>query len=244
MKAIILAAGQGKRMLSSTKDLPKCLVPLNGSTVLERLIRQLLKFDITDISVVVGYHASLVISHIRENIGHEILFIENCGYQDDVNILSLSLAVKRNIAPCYVFEADCVFDDKCFELLLDPAYEDRSVWFSCGDFMEGQHGGILKGDENGRIVDIKIVDAYRAEYYEYKKMIGVMKIGPGEIDLYAKYLLEACQANTRQYYHMPWIEHIDELESYLCDMGHLKLASFNTVEDYSMIKEMFANEVD
>ena len=161
MKAIILAAGQSKRMLSSMKDLPKCLGPLNDSTILERLIRQLLKFDITDVSIVVGYHASLVISHVRENIGHEILFIENCRYKADVNILSLSLAVKRDIAPCYVFEADCVFDDKCFELLLDPAYEDRSVWFSCGDFTEGQHGGILKGDENGRIVDIKIVDAYK-----------------------------------------------------------------------------------
>ena len=244
MRAIILAAGQGKRMMSSMRELPKCLVPFNDSTVIERLIRQLLRFGITDITVVVGYSADMVISHLRNNIKDKIKFVDNSMYKEDVNILSLSLAIREDIAPCFIFEADCVFEDKCFEVFLDEDYADRSVWYSCGDFTKQMHGGILKSDDSGKIIDIQIVDKYNNEHCDHKKMIGVMKVGPKQIDLYAGYLLNACEVNTKQYYHMPWIEHMNELESYLCDMGHLKLASFNTAEDYCMIKEMFADETD
>ena len=54
MKAILLAAGTGKRLGNLTKDLPKALVDINGKSLLERQIIALRKNSINDILVVTG----------------------------------------------------------------------------------------------------------------------------------------------------------------------------------------------
>ncbi|MCK4752346.1 MAG: NTP transferase domain-containing protein [Planctomycetes bacterium] len=243
MRAIILAAGQGKRMLSLTKDLPKCLLPLGDSTILGRLISQLRKFDVNDISVVVGYKKEQVIEEIARLGSCGVTIIDNERYTEDINILSLSLALQKDSSPFYLFEADCIFEDKCFELIIDLDYRDKSAWYTIGDFTSDQSGGIIKTNEFNEVIDIKIVDAYKNEYKTYKKMIGALKIGENQIQLYADYLFKACNNSLRQYYHMPWIEHINEFESYLCDIGHLKAMSFNTVEDYYEARKIFSNEI-
>lgn len=55
MKAVILAAGEGKRLRPLTTDKPKCLVPLFGKPLLVQLIETLRGAGITDITVVAGY---------------------------------------------------------------------------------------------------------------------------------------------------------------------------------------------
>jgi L-glutamine-phosphate cytidylyltransferase len=54
-KAIIVAAGMGNRMNHFTQEKPKCLLEVNGKTILDRLISNLLHHGITDINIVVGY---------------------------------------------------------------------------------------------------------------------------------------------------------------------------------------------
>ena len=55
IKAIIVAAGMGNRMNHFTQEKPKCLLEVNGKTILDRLIFNLLHHGITDINIVVGY---------------------------------------------------------------------------------------------------------------------------------------------------------------------------------------------
>ena len=50
----------------------------------------------------------------------------------DTNILSLCLAIKNSISPFYLFEADCIFENKCFDLIFHPKFKDKSVWYSKG----------------------------------------------------------------------------------------------------------------
>ena len=47
MQAIILAAGMGKRLKELTKDNTKCMVKVNGVSLIERLLNQLDKKDLT-----------------------------------------------------------------------------------------------------------------------------------------------------------------------------------------------------
>ncbi len=60
MKAVILSAGQGKRLLPMTADRPKCLLPLLGRTVLEWQVRALASNGVQDILTVVGFGADKV----------------------------------------------------------------------------------------------------------------------------------------------------------------------------------------
>jgi choline kinase len=59
-RTIILSAGQGRRLLSLTENMPKCLLPVSGKPVIERQIDALLAAGIEEITVVTGFQSSLV----------------------------------------------------------------------------------------------------------------------------------------------------------------------------------------
>ena len=58
MNAIILAAGRGSRMKNLTSDKPKCLVQLNGKTLIQWQLDALNQAGISNIAVVTGYRHS------------------------------------------------------------------------------------------------------------------------------------------------------------------------------------------
>lgn len=66
MKGIILSAGQGRRLLPMTKDLPKCLLSIGGRTVLEWQLRMLASAGIHHVVVVVGFGAAEVERQLAE----------------------------------------------------------------------------------------------------------------------------------------------------------------------------------
>ena len=59
-KAIILAAGSGKRLKKYTKKKPKCLVKIDGKTILSRQIKILERNNIKNITIVGGYLSSFL----------------------------------------------------------------------------------------------------------------------------------------------------------------------------------------
>ena len=62
-KVIILAAGQGTRLLPYTKDLPKCMVEICGKPLIEFQIEVLRSCGIRDINLVVGYESQKLESY-------------------------------------------------------------------------------------------------------------------------------------------------------------------------------------
>lgn len=66
MKGIILSAGQGRRLLPLTTDLPKCLLRIGGRTVLEWQLRMLASAGIHHAVVVVGFGAAEVERQLAE----------------------------------------------------------------------------------------------------------------------------------------------------------------------------------
>ena len=55
MQAIILAAGMGKRLKELTKNNTKCMVKVNGVSLIERMLNQIDKQNLSRIVIVVGY---------------------------------------------------------------------------------------------------------------------------------------------------------------------------------------------
>ena len=72
MNVIILAAGQGKRLTTLTKNKPKCMVNLFGKTLLEWQISVFKKCGISDITIVTGYRHELIDFH-------GLTFFQNCS---------------------------------------------------------------------------------------------------------------------------------------------------------------------
>lgn len=65
MKALILAAGLGTRLMPLTADTPKALVSIYGVTLLEIAIRKLAREGFNDIIVNVHHHAGQVIDFLK-----------------------------------------------------------------------------------------------------------------------------------------------------------------------------------
>lgn len=55
MQAVILAAGMGKRLGELTKNNTKCMVKINGISLINRLLEQLSKLSLNKIIIVIGY---------------------------------------------------------------------------------------------------------------------------------------------------------------------------------------------
>ena len=66
MKAMILAAGFGKRMKEVTKKLPKSLISIGDKTLLERTIENLVNFGIKEIVINVSWLSELIMSQIGD----------------------------------------------------------------------------------------------------------------------------------------------------------------------------------
>lgn len=65
MQAVILAAGEGRRLRPLTHAMPKAMVPVANRPILEYIVRALEKNGIREIIVVVGYKKELVIRHLN-----------------------------------------------------------------------------------------------------------------------------------------------------------------------------------
>ena len=60
MKAIILAAGVGKRLWQVTQHRPKCLIEIGGQTLLHRYLTSLRSVGIHCADMVVGYKQEMI----------------------------------------------------------------------------------------------------------------------------------------------------------------------------------------
>lgn len=124
-KAVILSAGQGRRLLPLTENSPKCLLPISGKTIIEWQIDALLAAGIEEISVVTGFQTGLVEALLQQR------------YPDHKQIRTLFnpfFEVADNLASCWIARSvmDCDFlllnGDTVFDVsLLTQVLESESA---------------------------------------------------------------------------------------------------------------------
>ena len=122
MDAIILAAGQGKRLGSPFGQKPKTLIEINSKTLLERIIFGLSRIDANSIGIVTGFEAHQfknVIEKFSINISSRIKIIENEEYENLGSFYSLFLALQHfSTQGVWIFDSDIIFDEKLFSTIL------------------------------------------------------------------------------------------------------------------------------
>jgi len=119
-KAIILAAGKSKRLGPLTAAVPKCLLKLNGRTILQHQLESLARNGIEDITVVTGFCDEA----IREHCGSAVHYILNASYETTNSIYSLWLGLQGVDRGVIIMNADVVFHPDILSRLIASPYPD------------------------------------------------------------------------------------------------------------------------
>lgn len=120
MKAIVLAAGVGKRFGKRTKKLPKCLIPLGekGYTLLSRYLDAFRVCGIQDVIIVVGHESQKIRTECQQKgKGLKIKFVVNPAFKKG-SIYSLFKASKEMDDDCLVMDADVYFAPTALKKLI------------------------------------------------------------------------------------------------------------------------------
>ncbi|MGP1367665.1 MAG: aminotransferase class I/II-fold pyridoxal phosphate-dependent enzyme [Treponema sp.] len=198
MQAIILAAGMGKRLKSYTKDATKCMVKVNGKTLIEYTIEALAANKIERLVVVVGYKGVLLKDFIaskfnEENVnGMKIDYIENPVYDTTNNIYSLFLAGSEMAKDdTILLESDLIFKPEILSQLIASPDKNLAVVSPFESWMDGTCTLL---DENNCITGI--LDKVRfnwAETAQYYKTVNIYKFSKEFSEQYYLPFLDAYQ---------------------------------------------------
>lgn len=175
MQAIILAAGMGKRLGEYTKDNTKCMVPINGVPLIDRVLDQLSKLNLNRAIIVVGYKGKKLMNYIgKERNGLKIEYIDNPIYDKTNNIYSLGLAKDKMVEDdTLLVESDLIFEDGMFELLLNNTFPNLALVAKYEPWMDGTMVCI---DNENNIINFVPKAAFRyADIDLYYKTVNIYK---------------------------------------------------------------------
>lgn len=173
MKAIILAAGVGRRL---GIDHPKCLLEFNGRSLLQRHLDLLKQLGVEEVVVGVGHLADQVIMSI-EQYGHNDFTrtIHNPRYEQG-SVISLwtlrdELAYGGDIL---LMDADVLYDQRMLQRLITTDHEnsfllDRS-------FEEGDEP-VKLCVRDGQLIEFRKQLAFDLDYDFYGESVGFFRFG-------------------------------------------------------------------
>lgn len=139
MQAIILAAGMGKRLKELTQNNTKCMVKVNGVTLIDRMLHQIDKQHLSRIVIVIGYEGQKLMDYITTlDIQTPIVYVNNPIYDKTNNIYSLYLASDYLCKEdTLLFESDLIFDDAVIDLLMEDPRETLALVDKYASWMDG-----------------------------------------------------------------------------------------------------------
>jgi len=118
MKAIILAAGVGKRLWPVTQHHPKCLIRLGGQTLIDRALRSLAAVGLREAVLVVGYKQEMIRAAVGTRLYDvAVRYLENEQYQRG-SITSLWRAREELEGDALIMDADVLFHQAILERLV------------------------------------------------------------------------------------------------------------------------------
>ncbi len=193
MQAIILAAGMGKRLKALTENNTKCMVKVNGVSLIDRMLHQIEKQHLSRIVIVVGYEGQKLIDYIDTlGIQTPIVYVNNPIYDKTNNIYSLALAkdwlCKED---SLLFESDLIFEDRVLDVLVKDPRETLAIVDKYESWMDGT---CVKLSDNGKIEAFVPGNKFNfADSKDYYKTVNIYKFSQAFSEKYYVPFLEAYQ---------------------------------------------------
>ena len=185
MKAILLAAGTGKRLGNLTKDLPKALVDINGKSLLERQIIALRKNSINDILVVTGPNKA------KFNIKN-ITYVPDSDYLTHDVLGTMMSADEYMTSDLIVSYTDIVFDEKIINSMINAIADiNIAVEMNWEEAYEGRTDHPIEQAANVLIENnlVKKIGHQTNRFGDFSKndlgeFLGLMKLSKNGVEIF------------------------------------------------------------
>ena len=174
MRAILLSAGQGRRLLPITRELPKCLVPVEGERpILEVQLRTLAVQGVDEAVVMAGYGIDrverFVAAHPIAGLSARVRY--NPFFDQADNLITAWLASPDLEGDCILLNGDTLFEGEVAARLLaaspaagtivvnrKPAYDDDDMKVTLDGSLLRAIAKDLAGDEtHGEAIGMTLV---------------------------------------------------------------------------------------
>ena len=249
MQAIILAAGMGRRLGEYTRDNTKCMVPVNGIRLIDRLLEQLSKQQLERVIIVIGYKGR----ELREYIGNRysgrlnIEFAENPIYDKTNNIYSLSI-VKDQLQEddTLLLESDLIFSDHLIPMIVEHPCPNLALVAKYETWMDGT---MVQIDDDQNIVNFISKAAFNyADADSYYKTVNIYKFSKQFLsEKYVPFLNAYTKAVGLNEYYENVLRILSMLSSHdlkALPIGHEKWYEIDDKQDLDIAEALFADEKD
>lgn len=175
MQAVILAAGMGKRLKELTQNNAKCMVKVNGVSLIERTLYILDKKQLSKIVVVVGFEKNKLVDYISNlHIRTPVVFVENQVYEKTNNIYSLLLAKEcLSKEDTILLESDIIFEESVIDILLNDSRQTLALVDKFASWMDGTCMELDEDDSIKEFIPGKYLRFEEKE--EYYKTVNIYK---------------------------------------------------------------------
>ena len=247
MQAIILAAGMGRRLGKYTQDNTKCMVEVNGVKLIDRLLRQLSKVDLSRVIIVVGYKGDNLKQYITShyaNIKLNIEFYDNPIYDKTNNIYSLWLVRKQmEEDETLLIESDLIFSDRMIPMIVNDKRPNIALVAKYETWMDGT---MVCLDDDNHITNFVSKKAFRYEDVDkYYKTVNIYKFSQNFTqNIYVPFLDAYCKAlGNNEYYEqvLRVVTMLDKSNLEALEIGSEKWYEIDDVQDLNIAETIFAD---
>ena len=248
MQAIILAAGMGRRLKELTQNNTKCMVKVNGVTLVDRMLHQIEARHLSRIVIVVGYEGQKLIDYISTlDIQTPIIYVNNSIYDKTNNIYSLFLAKDYLCQEdTLLFESDLIFEDSVVEALIKDPRDTLALVDKYESWMDGTCVKLADDDTieafvPGKKFKFKEID-------QYYKTVNIYKFSKHFSETHYVPFLEAYSRalGNNEYYEqvLRVITMLDEPGIKAKRLSGQRWYEIDDIQDLDIAESMFASDED
>jgi choline kinase len=238
VKGVILAAGISSRLRPLTDTLPKCLLEIDGRTILGMTLENLIASGIGDVVIVTGYRESQIRAYVRDSFpALDVEFVTNQHFASTNN--SYSLYLTRSVVGgegMVLLDSDIVFDRRILGLLTGSGH-DNCLALTRAKAL-GDEEIKVQIAPGGAVVRIgKDVPPARAA----GESIGIEKMSPGFLRVLYGILerMITAEHNVSLFYEAAFQQAISRGSVMMAvDVGDLRCIEIDTLEDLHAARAM------
>lgn len=218
-------------MGNATQDRPKCLIELQGQTILGRMLRHLISTGIEELVMTVGYKHQMIRDFITANFPKlKVTYLLNEDYANNNNAYSLWMTRNNVKGPIFLLDSDIIFDVRILRMLTECREEDCLAVRTSDSLGEEEmkvalHPGTLKISDISKKINPKTACG---------ESIGIEKFSPkflsGLYDVLDRRISKENKIN--EFYEASFQEMIEDGHHiYAVDIGPKKAAELDFPED-------------